>query len=61
MVNKLMGLSIEEIRLVHGGVNKKQITWRIFQVMLVGGYICYKTYLAVSKVKEIPNNLDRHE
>ena len=61
MINKLIELSAEEIKLIRGGVNNKQITWRIFQIMFVSGYICYKTYLAIYKANKISGNQDKRE
>lgn len=52
MINKLNDLCPEEIKLVYAGANKKQLTWRLFQITFVGGYILYKVISALDRTKE---------
>ncbi len=56
---RIVELNPEELKVVSGGANKKQIAWRIFQVVFVSSYIGYKIYLAVLKIKEVPGSEGR--
>lgn len=58
MINTLIELTPKELESISGGINKKQIAWRMFQIMLVGGYLSYEVYLAAAKAKVA---VDRHD